>query len=138
MRLVAYERHEHTWPEPESRKAPLHVLVYDVPYLAACGVFPPMHLLNEWFMGGGSQGGMSPGATWEPFEIPQEEYSELVSVLTQLDPKALGTDARYTLVKYVFDPEFDGIRDRSVWVGAVCAKHRESFFCKQREASGGV
>ncbi|MDD3483092.1 hypothetical protein [Azovibrio restrictus] len=135
MRIIAYQRHEHTFPEPENRNAPLYVFVYDVPYLGVSGVFPPLHLLNELFMTGGSQGGMSPGATWEPFAISQDEFSELVSVLTHLEPKTLGTDARFTLVKFVFDPEFDHIRDRSAWASLVSTKHRESFFSKQQEAA---
>lgn len=134
MKVITYQRHEHTWPGPEERTASLDVFVYDVPYLAACAVFPPFHLLNERLMSGGSQGGMSPGATWEPFRLTEEEYLELASALGELDPITLGDGARYHLVKYIFDPEFDHIQDQFEWSTAVSDKYREDFFRRQAEA----
>ena len=37
---------------------------------------------------------MSPGTTWQPFEISSAEYEELVDVIRELDPKSLGDQAR--------------------------------------------
>jgi hypothetical protein len=31
------------------RKGTLLMLVYDIPYFPACGVFPPLHILNQVF-----------------------------------------------------------------------------------------
>jgi hypothetical protein len=124
MRIVKYQRHEFH-DEPEDREASLSVLVYDIPYFGPCGIFPPLHIINQYFARGGSQGGMSPGATWEPFEISETEYLELVETITHLDPGLLGDAARYTKVKFRFDNSFDHIRDLFEWLQAVYEKHRE-------------
>lgn len=126
MITVSYERHEFHF-EPESRKAPLSSFVYDVPYFGACGIFPPLHIMNEFLLMGGFQGGMGPGATWKPFKFSKQEYIELVNAIKVLEPKSLGKAARYTSVKYEFDNSFDHIED---WVTDVCEKHKKSFHRK--------
>ncbi len=130
MKRIVYERHEFHG-EPERRSAELSVLVYDIPYIGACGIFPPLHIVNEIFASGGSEGGMSPGATWQPFEISSAEYEELVEVIRFLDPQSLGDRARYTGVKYEFDSDFDDIREWQLWISAVCQKHRGSYHRRQ-------
>ena len=130
MKSVEYERHEFHG-DPEHRSAELSVLVYDIPFFGACGVFPPFHITNEIFQSGGSEGGMSPGATWQPFELNQAEYEELVQVIEGLDPKSLGDRARYTWVKYEFDSSFDHIEGWEAWLMAVCEKHRNSYLKRQ-------
>ena len=137
MREVQYQRHEHTRPEPETRRAPLPTFVYDVPYLGACGVFPPLHILNEILAGGGEVGGMGPGATWEPFEIGQDEYDELVRGLGALDPRTLGEAARYGDFTFTFDASFDDIRTRLEWLAAVCEKHRDAYHERIKSARPG-
>ncbi len=62
-----YEFHE----EPEPRGGSLLSFVYDIPYFGACGVFPPLHVVNQIFLRGGASGGMSPGASWEAFTLRQ-------------------------------------------------------------------
>ncbi|HRF45714.1 MAG TPA: hypothetical protein PLD30_16010 [Candidatus Competibacteraceae bacterium] len=130
MKNIEYDRHEFHG-DPEHRSTELPVLVYDIPYFGACGIFPPFHIANEFFRSGGSQGGMSPGATWQPFQLSQAEYEELVQVIKSLDPKSLGDRARYTLVKFEFDNSFDHIQGLESWLMAVCGKHRDSFLKKQ-------
>jgi hypothetical protein len=125
MRIVKYQRHEFHDDEPEDREASLSTLVYDIPYFGPCGIFPPLHIINQYFADGGSQGGMSPGATWEPFEISETEYLELVEAITNLDPGLLGDTARYTEVKFRVELSLDHIQDRFDWIQAVCEKHRE-------------
>jgi hypothetical protein len=99
--------------------------VYDIPYFGPCGIFPPFHIINQYFASGGSQGGMSPGATWEPFEISELEYLDLVATIMELDPALLGDSARYTEVKFRIDHSFDVIQDRIEWLQGVCEKHRK-------------
>ena len=137
MREVQYQRHEHTWPEPEPRRALLSTFVYDVPYLGACGVFPPLHVLNEILTGGGEVGGMGPGATWEPFEIGRDEYDELVRGLAALDPRSLGDAARYGDFAFMFDASFDDIRTWLEWQAAVCEKHRDAYHERIKNARPG-
>jgi hypothetical protein len=130
MKVIEYERHEPHAP-PEKINAELSVFVYDIPYFGACGVFPPYHIINDIFQEGGSQGGMSPGATWQPFLIERDEYDELVQTIKTLNPKTLGDKARYTLVKFEFDSNFDQITNWEKWIISVCEKHRESYLRKQ-------
>ena len=54
-RTVQYLRHE-LFYEPEPREARFSVFVYDVPYLNACGIFPPLHILNMILRSGGGDG----------------------------------------------------------------------------------
>jgi len=39
--------------------------------------FPPMHILNEELLSGGSDIGMSGGAYWKPIQITENEYTIL-------------------------------------------------------------
>jgi hypothetical protein len=133
MRTVRYKRHEYHWPYPQRRNASLIVLVYDIPYFGACGIFPPLHVCNWYFSSGGGDGGMSPGASWEPFEISADEYAELVEAVRTLDPGTIADQARYTSGKFAFDDAFDGIADPLEWYKAVCDKHREAY---HRQLSG--
>jgi len=123
LRRVCYVRHEfpgRTWEREDS----LLVLVYDIPYFGACGIFPPLHLLNEMLLSGGSQGGMSPGATWEPFSLSEQEYRDLVTAVRTVVPKHLRPRARYADRPYRFDSSFDHHQDYFDWLREVCAKHR--------------
>jgi len=129
VKMILYERYEFRG-DPEPRKAELSTFVYDIPYFGACGIFPPLHIINQFFREGSSGGGMSPGATWEPFSINEEEYAQLVEEIQKLDPKTLGDTARYTRVKYEFDHEFDHIQKLETWLFKVCDKHRDSYHKK--------
>jgi hypothetical protein len=133
----------------------LLAFVYDIPYFGACGVFPPFHLLNQLLLRGGSQGGMSPGATWEPFSLSPGEYRDLVEAVQSVPVESLRDRARYANLPYTFDPEFDGDPDTYpvypgrkqmprhlppeleayfTWSNAVCAKHREPWKAELRRA----
>lgn len=126
MRIIKYKRHYPSYAE--DHEAILSTFVYDVPYLDGCDIFPPFHILNQILREGGCIGGMGPGATWEPFEITEEEYSELWAVLDKLDPESIGD--KYLLnksTKYSLDNSFDQIKDQWEWREAVCAKHRDAY-----------
>ena len=99
IKTIEYERHEFHG-ESEQRSPELCVLVYDIAYFGACGIFPPFHIAKEIFSSGGSEGDMSPGATGKPFGVTGGEYDEPVEVIRVLDPRSLGDQARYTRVKY--------------------------------------
>jgi hypothetical protein len=125
-RIITYERHEFHGPS-ETRTAPLEVFVYDVPHLDACGVFPPHHILNQILLSGGGDGGMSPGASWEPFEMSTEEYAALLPRVLKPDLDAVRTLSRFGHAAWKLDPEFDEIEDRLDWLKAVCDKHRGTY-----------
>lgn len=134
--------------EPEPAENDLLAFVYDVDLLDACGVFPPLRLLNQQLLRGGSSGGMSPGATWEPFSLTPQEYVDLVHAIRTVPVESLRDRARYAHLPFTFDPEFDGPpetypvrgevkrwhrhvspdhREYFDWAGAVCAKHGERW-----------
>jgi hypothetical protein len=61
----------------------LLALVYDIPYFPACGIFPPLHIINQFFSSGGGDSGMSPGASWKSFTLIQKEYGDLVAAVRE-------------------------------------------------------
>jgi hypothetical protein len=110
------------------------MLVYDIPYFPACGVFPPLHILNQVFSHGGGDGGMSPGASWKPFTVTQEEYGTLVQAVKDTPLSEIKPYARYAWLPMKFDSSFDHIADWVEWMAAICAKHRDGWHEEQRRA----
>jgi hypothetical protein len=135
MRTVAYRRHEFHHP-PSDHRASLLAFVYDVPTLPACGVLPPFAMMNQILAEGGSNGGMSPGATWEPFQITADEYRALLAAVRATPAASLRAQARYATVQLSTDPALDGVTDRFEWIMAVCQKHRESWHARVQAAGG--
>jgi len=134
---ITYYRHDpHHDPEPVTGN--LLRLVYDIPYFGACGVFPPLHIANQWFADGGGDGGMSPGASWKPFTITAETYEVLVAQVASFDPADFEDSAEYFRMKFLFDSAFDLIPDRFEWVKAVCGKHRDGFHERARRQLSGA
>lgn len=133
LRRVAYTRHEFRGRDSK-REDSLLALVYDIPYFGACGVFPPLHLLNQLLLRGGSEGGMSPGATWQPFSLSEQEYQDLVTAVSTVAPKHLRKRARYAHLPYRFDPSFDRHQDYADWMMEVCAKHRSDWHAELKRA----
>ena len=126
MRTVEYERHEFHG-EPEKVAAPIWAFVFDVPYLAICDVFPPLHVLNQLLESGGSEGGMSCGTTWQPFAISEAEYEELLALVLRPNREELEKYARYHTQQMCIDPEFDHIGKHLDWIMAVGEKHRDAY-----------
>ncbi len=73
---------------------------------------------------------MSPGASWEPFEISEAEYRELLPHVLGPDRGELRQHARYSWQEFSLDPSFDAYLDYSAWLQAVCKKHRPSYRAK--------
>ncbi|HFE48545.1 MAG TPA: hypothetical protein ENJ21_04445 [Chromatiaceae bacterium] len=123
---IEYTRHEFH-AEPEAVTGTLLSFVYDIPYFGACGVFPPLPVVNQVFENGGGDGGMSPGASWHPFRIDEATYDALLAQVRETNPITLKDRSRYHAIKFVEDPDFDSITDLIEWSQAVCDKHRERF-----------
>ena len=134
MKKVKYFQHE-PHCEPEKVIANLVSFVYDAPYLSAFGVFPPIHILNEILSEGGGDGGMGPGASWDPFKLTESEYDELWEMISKTSLSTISEKSRYKLVKYLRDPEFEDIQDRFEWMEKVGNKHRDRFFKEQSKAN---
>jgi hypothetical protein len=126
MRELAYTRHE-PGDKPRRLKRSLLEFVYDVPHLAPCGVFPPLHILNDLLRTGGGDAGMSPGASWEPFELDAGEYEALAKAVLDTSPTTFGSSPRFAQVQLMFDHDFDYIVDRMVWNRAVSEAHQQQW-----------
>jgi hypothetical protein len=126
LRTIRYVRHEFHG-EPEPREGTLLTFVYDIPYFSGCGIFPPYHLVNQIFSSGGTGGGMSPGATWEPFTISQAEHDVLSDAVCNTPITEIQPHARYADVPLKLDKSFNHVQDRIAWVTAVCKKHRDDW-----------
>jgi hypothetical protein len=126
MREVSYTLHEYLQPRFRKR-ASLLTFVYDVPYLDACGIFPPLHILNIILQSGGDSGGMGPGATWRPFRLIRAEFEALVAGILKTPPQDIPDSSRYAWVQFRFDHDFDNILDRFDWMRAACDKHRAEW-----------
>ena len=122
MRRVQYV-HTFLHGDDEPREGSLLTFMYDIPYFPPCGVFPPFHILNQQLSSGGSDGGMSPGAIWEPFTITSEEYTKLVEAIESTPLDVIKPHAHYAIAKPIFDHELDGLQDYFTWLMAAGAKH---------------
>ena len=137
LRVVQYVRHEFH-REDEDCEGTLLTLVYDIPYFSACGVFPPLAVVNEVFSSGGDVGGMSPGASWEPFRISEEEYTALVDAVKHTPVSEIKNSARYASQPMKCDDEFSHIEDRVAWMRAACEKHRDSWHAENEKLNASV
>lgn len=129
---LSYVRHEFHY-EPEPARGNLLSLVYDIPYFGACGVFPPFHIANQTFASGGGDGGMSPGASWEPFQLTKDTYGKLVNLVKNTPPQTLKGKSRYYHIQFIEDSSFDKIQELFEWQEAVCNKHREWYHEQNRK-----
>ncbi|VFQ46196.1 hypothetical protein MSL71_38590 [Desulfoluna butyratoxydans] len=136
MRTVTYIRHA-PFAEPEIRSAELAVFVYDIPYVGACGIFPPYPLINRLFESGGAEGGMGPGATWPPFFLNETEYDDLVAAIERLDLTSLQEKARFGRVAFSFDKELETETDWDTWAQKACDRHRKAWYQKLQHAQAG-
>lgn len=132
FRRVQYLREE--YQEGEPYEGSLLTFLFDIPYFPPCGVFPPFHLLNQFLVTGGSQGGMGPGTTWDPFSVTETEFAELVEAIRSTPLAEIKPHARYVWLKPTFDPSFDHIELYLVWAAAVCRKHRDDWKAALKQA----
>lgn len=126
LREVTYERYEYLG-QNTVHNGTLLTFIYDVPHFDACGIFPPYHIANQIFIRGTAGGGLSPGATWEPFAISEEEYAALVESVQQTHISEIKPHARYAFVPMKLDTSLDGIEERRDWFRAACQKHRAAW-----------
>ena len=68
---------------------------------------------------------MSPGASWDSFEISDQEYSQVLSTILHPNLEKLRQNARFAWNPMRIDSDFDEIQERFEWMQAVCNKHRD-------------
>ena len=97
-------------------------LVKEIPYLIQSGLLPPCKVLNDIFSKGINDAGMSGGCEWEPFQITEAGFAELVEI---------ATDRNGTKVTYAQPPAWVAdIEDFQIWVfdiklGVPWEKHKQ-------------
>jgi hypothetical protein len=64
-------------------------LILDAHLIPHCGLVPPFRVAASVLRSGGSDGGMSPGCIWEPFELREDDYWQAIAHLEQLTPDDL-------------------------------------------------
>lgn len=86
-------------------------LVQAMPYLFVYKIIPPLAVLNEIFMRGIYDMGMSGGCEWTPFKISESEYKHFVQKLLELPNENLCVETRLSKINS-FDEWFEVINKR--------------------------
>lgn len=133
MRHVNYKRHEPFRKFPEHRNELLAYFLLDVPYLLYFGVIPSREAINQVLATGGGGGGMSPGASWLPFEISDEEYWEVVEFWGQMEIQEKRDDDRFRYDPRAFFQDWDVMRetDHLAYLRRSRDKYAELYFPKE-------
>ncbi len=81
-------------------------LALDAYLIPRCGLIPPLVVLQERLRTGGGNAGMSPGCTWEPFELTESDYWDLVGQLEALTPDDLASRHRNPQIVGEIRPDY--------------------------------
>ena len=117
----------------QKREGDLFELVLDFPLSFLPGpnsngkakVLVSYSVLNEWLKKGGGDGGMSPGATWLPFEISENDYKNLVEKLQSLNYEQVKDKHPYFPEELIVDFELNSnFLDPDEWEKQYCLKYR--------------
>lgn len=125
MRIIEYIALDCHGPDFPG-KLPLEAFVFEVPHFGACGVFPPLKVLNQMFDLGTMGGGMSPGARWSPFSISEDEYQELLGMVLE-PPSESSICTRRPWQCFIVDNDFDVYTTLDAWRTAACGRYRERW-----------
>jgi len=87
----------------QEKRALLADFIEDIPYLMFARVIPSRETINEVLLSGDQGGGMGPGAKWEPFQIAEDEYEEVVQYW--LNTEGNSELSRNKPHKYLLDKE---------------------------------
>ena len=107
MRSVKYKRHEFHQKHPSNKNEELHRFLLDIPYLLYFGVVPSREAINEVLREGGGDGGMSPGASWQPFELSEDEYWEIIERWDRMDISKERNDDHFRYDPKIFVKDYE-------------------------------
>jgi hypothetical protein len=125
MRRINYTKYWSYGNRGQKSRGSLAELILDIPDLMPWGIIPPLHVLNECLLTGGDNGGMSPGTTWKPFSITQEEYDELVTFLVHINTDVARIHHPYLYAKTIRrDEEFEHSTNYLSWIKETSEKYR--------------
>lgn len=78
MKTVTYEILPCVGPDSRTETGTIRSMLDFAPYrFVSEKIIPPLKVLNDFFMSGIDDGGMSGGVKWSPFSINEREYKEL-------------------------------------------------------------
>ena len=108
----------------ESKEATLNNFFLEIPALIMYGVIAPFEVVNQILKLGNAGGGMSPGVEWEPFQISNEEYEEIINdirdrLIEGNIPGPHGTE----IEKAIEDKEFENYTEWTTWIKDVTKKY---------------
>src|SRR2546427_12906337 len=118
------EKLEYIVTEPHSADAAvrgtLADLVLDAHLIAPCGLIPPFIVLQEQLRSGGGNAGMSPGCVWEPFELTEPDYSDMVGQLEMLTREDLASRHRNLQIVGEIRPDYGagGAKNWHEWMNS--------------------
>jgi hypothetical protein len=116
------------------REEALSTFLYELPNLTACNIFPPLHILNTLLLRGWTGGNMGiPRFVWEPFEISDREYREILPKILNPNWALLCQKIWYIRLPMKLDNEFDEIDDRYLWMENISQKYRSSSYEEENE-----
>ena len=99
-------------------------LLSEIPYLLTARIIPPLHVVNDLLAKGVDDAGMSGGCEWDPFQITQSEWEELVEHLKSL-PEAC---------EFVQPPDWvESVEDWQAWIMIHKYGFPEEFRVVERE-----
>jgi len=108
----------------ESKEATLNNFFLEIPALIMHGVIAPISVTNQILKLGNDGGGMSPGVEWDPFEISNEEYEEIIKDIRDRSKQGNMPGPHGTEIETVFvDKEFDNYTEWTTWIKDVTKKY---------------
>lgn len=131
--MIKYSRQDWSQCECGDREELLNIFLYDLPNLTTCNVVPPLHILNIFLLRGWVGGGMSPKFMWQPFELSEQEYQEILPKLLNPNWAVLCQKLWRIRLPMKLDPEFDAIGDRYTWMALITEKHRVNSLAEAKK-----
>jgi hypothetical protein len=108
----------------ETKETTLNNFFLEIHALIMHGVIAPFAVAKQIFNLGNAGGGMSPGVKWEPFEISNEEYEEIIKDITdRLKQGNIPGPHGTQIEKVIVDKEFDNYTEWTTWIKDVAKKY---------------
>jgi hypothetical protein len=104
---------------PDSKcRGSLADLVLDSIVIPPCGLIPPYKVLRSVLRTGGASAGMSPGCIWQPFELSEAEYWQIVEKLASFTAEDVSMRHRNPQITGEIRPDYGApeMEDYQVWL----------------------
>lgn len=93
-------------------------LMLDALLIPPCGLVPPFRVTAAIFRSGGGNAGMSPGCSWKPFNLKEEDYWKAIGHLESLTPDDLASRYRNPHIRSEIRPDYSApdTDDYTAWL----------------------